>query len=86
MDRCAPGLSWCAISRKLGLGKGTVCRAFQAAAGAMRVSQNPKTVALSSETEETRDPELIVKLKAALYRIKRARELHEARWGRPKVY
>ena len=40
------GSSWREISRKMGLGKGTVCRAYQAATEALRVSENP----LANET------------------------------------
>ena len=36
------GSSWREIGRKMGLGKGTVCRAYQAATGTAQVSQNPE--------------------------------------------
>ena len=51
------GCSWREIGRKMGLGKGTVCRAYQAATDAAQVSQNPKATVLRDETNKTREPD-----------------------------
>ena len=51
------GCSWREIGRKMGLGKGTVCRAYEATTGAPQVSQNPKATVLRDETNKTREPD-----------------------------
>ena len=72
------GSSWRAISRKMGLGKATVCRAYQAATDAPRVSQNPLAnetrEAVSVSAPDSIEPRLALKIRLCLLRVRLERE------------